>query len=123
MSTQRNKRTGRRFLTATRRKMQLGPQISTRLTRRTPITVVSVVISGNDAVFTFDQDVILKGSPGYTSANSKTVTGADKTGIAEVTVHYDSAPTAPFTVPFEDPAVRNAAAGYVTPGDYSPEVG
>lgn len=116
MSTQRNKRTGRRFLQATRRKMQLGPQIAVRVTRRTPISITSLTIVGSTIVLVFDTDVSLKGIPQFESSNSLFPTAAAKTAVGEVTLTYPSAPTDPFDIPFEDPAIRNAAAGYVLAG-------
>jgi hypothetical protein len=72
----------------------------------------------NTKVVVFDQPVILKGVPKFTVGGNlptAAVRGPENT----VTLTFAAAPAAPLVVPFEDPAVRNIAAGYVLAGTYA----
>lgn len=100
-----NKNPARRRLTS--------PGATTFRTRQTPINVINTVLSGSTLQVQFDQPVIIGAVPQYRSANGHLPTNVvqDTTDTVEMT--YSTAPTSPFTVPFEDPGIRNSAGGYV----------
>jgi hypothetical protein len=83
----------------------------------TPIKILSASKSGSVLTVTFDQPVVLKGVPQYTT----TVAGADPTsavltGPSVLALTFDAAITAAtaFNIPFEDPGIRNAVGGFVS---------
>jgi len=91
---------------------------SSRLARRTPIEITGAT-PGDTTVVTFDQAVILSGIPQWPNNSGHVPTAAVLTGPAEVTLTYPTPDTTTsFVVPFEDPAVRNGAGGYVQPGTF-----
>jgi hypothetical protein len=82
----------------------------------TPVRIVSATKAGSVLTVVFDQPVILKGVPQY----AVDVAGADPTSAAltaptTLALTFDAAITAAteFTIPFEDPGIRNAVGGYV----------
>lgn len=85
--------------------------------RATPIAVTLMAYGGGFVEVTFNQPVLLAGVPKYTLADGSLPTGATLQAANLVKLTYASlgsgAPT--ITVPFEDPAVRNQAGGYVSP--------
>jgi len=104
------------------RTMNPAPGGENRLTRRTPITATDLVISGlgpSTATITFDQSIILNGIPQYASNTGALPTGASQTAPDTIVLNYAGAPSN-LTIPFEDPGVRNMAAGYVIPTEISP---
>lgn len=107
---------------ATAARVTVAPGASNRLARRTPIAVTTSNRVLSTKVIVFDQPVILKGVPQYTVAGNlptAAVRGPENT----VTLTYAAAPIDPVVIPFEDPAVRNSAAGYVLAGTYAdPEI-
>lgn len=118
MTTQKNKRTGKRANKVLARKSAIAPASSNKVTRRTPIVPTSVTAAMSVVTIVFDQDVVLKGIPQYPdeAMPPKLPTAAAKTGLGTVQLTYASAPTTGIVIPFEDPAIRNAAGGYVQPG-------
>ena len=85
---------------------------------RTPITIDSATRTMSFLDIVFTTPVILKGVPQYIDQttglppDSAIMNSTDNT---EIRLVYGSATTGhDFVVPFEDPAVRNSAAGYVT---------
>jgi len=91
----------------------------TRLARRTPITILSIVRAASNLTVTFDQPIILSGIPDYDADTANPPLSASQTTPVIIVIEYDN-PTTGVTVivPFEDPAVRNRAAGYVSPGTF-----
>lgn len=86
--------------------------------RPAPIRIVSATAAGSVLTVVFDQPVALKGVPQYGTG----VAGADPvsavlTTPTTVAITYDVAiaAAAELQVPFEDPAVRNASGGFVSP--------
>ena len=79
-----------------------------------------VDVTSLDAVLTvvFDQPVTLDGLPAYTTALGPGVTPLSATQTAadtiEITFSGDLSGWGQVNFPFQDPAVRNAAGGYVT---------
>lgn len=72
-------------------------------------------MTGTDVVFEFDGPVSLKGIPQWeTDTTHQLPTSAVQTAPNTISVHYASAivTDSAVNVPFEDPAVRNAAGGY-----------
>lgn len=92
-----------------------GVGAQTQLTRRTPIGINSFTHTTDTGTVTFDQPVILTGLPGWTDAASHTVVSAVMTSPTVMTIVFSGTITTPVSIPFEDPAVRNSAGGYVRP--------
>lgn len=85
---------------------------------RTPITISSIAKAGSVATLVFNQPVSLKGTPAMTTnLPGITATSAALTAPNTVTVTFSGAIATATTlnVPFEDPAIRNASGGFVTP--------
>jgi hypothetical protein len=113
-------------LTPTRRatgsRVTVAVGASNRLARRTPIAVLSMSPTTHFLDVTFDQPVILKGIPQWTDPVQGAPLTAGMTSPTVMRLSYASSPIGgPITVPFEDPAVRNNAAGYVTKQAFSME--
>lgn len=90
-----------------------------KLTRRTPITITATT-PGDTTVVTFDQAVILTGIPQWPNNSDHVPLTAVLSAPDELTLTYPVPDTTTsITVPFEDPAVRNGAGGYVSPGTFS----
>lgn len=113
----------RKYKNSQMRRGLTGPATAAQIARRTPITVVDAAAdSGNLLTVTFDQAVVLAGVPNYTynaTAGAGVITNAaavvgEPTKV-QLTGSVATAGLDDVTVPFEDPAVRNGAAGYVTP--------
>lgn len=102
-------------LTPARRKIT-GPGASAQQARRTPIKILSFSHTLGVGTVTFDQPVVLDGLPGWTDSASHTVTAAVMASATVMTITFSGTITTPVTVPFEDPALRNNAAGYVQAG-------
>jgi len=83
--------------------------------RRTPIVITDIADGSATTLVTFDQAVILKGTPAWTdlSTPSITVNSATQTAANQVTLIWNAAPTVAIAVPFEDPSIRNNVGGYV----------
>ena len=102
----------------TRRKVGLIGQAA-QLPRRTPITI-SNCVPGASTVVTFDQGgLVLDGIPQWPQNTGAMPTAAALTGPNELTLTYAAPAPTSITVPFEEPAVRNGAGGYVLPGTFS----
>lgn len=101
--------------TAARRKTIAGVGAANRIGSRTPITITDVADGSATTTVTFDQAIILKGTPAWTDASTPTITvnSATQTGPNEITLVWNAAPTVAITIPFEDPSVRNSVGGYV----------
>ena len=87
----------------------------------TPIYITGAVAVGNVLTLTFDQPVILSGTPGFTTDMvGATPVSATRPAINQVAITY-SAGVAGLNVvnlTFRDPAIRNASGGYVTCNTY-----
>jgi hypothetical protein len=84
----------------------------------TPISAVSVAVTAEAIAFTFNQPVILDGVPQYlTDVAGALPISAARTSPTVVTVTYGAFVDGgtKVTIPFEDPAVRNASGGFVCP--------
>jgi hypothetical protein len=79
----------------------------------------NVAGSGNDVVFTFDEPLMVSGSPAWEDDNGLTPTSVAQTGTGELTLTYGSAPVAPITVPFQDRSIRGRSGSFVRAGDYT----
>lgn len=104
------------------RVMTPAPGAENRLTRRTPIVPESVDGTTNTVTITFPMPVILDGIPQYSGTvggSPETPTAAALTSPTTLELTYSGTVTDPIVIPFEDPHVRNLAAGYVQPGSYS----
>jgi 3-hydroxy-3-methylglutaryl CoA synthase len=101
--------------TPSRRKVP-GTGAQTKLVSRTPIIASEANRSGNDFVVAFDCAVVSNGIPQWTTgAGAVPITVAENTPT-NYTLHYAASIVAEdITIPFEDPAFRNAAGGYVLP--------
>lgn len=105
--------------TAARRKTTAGVGAANRLGSRTPL-VPTVTHSTNSITLTFADQVSLKGTPNY-SNGSVTVNAAVRTFPNTVVLQLSAngITSVPLSIPFEDPAIRNQAGGYVQPGAYT----
>jgi hypothetical protein len=101
-----------------RRKATTSSGAANRTGQRTPITFTMGSSTTTTNTVTFDQPVSLKGIPGYFDTSSPTivVNGAVALNATQVALTWNATPSAAISVPFEDPAVRNSAGGYVQAG-------
>jgi hypothetical protein len=89
---------------------------SNRPARTTPILITGGVTAGSVLTVTFDQVVSLSGVPQYAvDVMGVTPVSATLTSPTQVAITYSatimSATTV--TIPYEEPAVRNASGGFV----------
>lgn len=85
-------------------------------TTKTPVRIVSAIKAAAVLTVTFDQPVILKGVPQYTTdAPGADPLSAVMTSPSVMVLTFDAtiAAATEFNIPFEDPAVRSAAGGFV----------
>ena len=87
--------------------------------RRPQILPIFGPDGGATVIVTFDQDVILNGTPQYTDGGNQLPIAATVTGPLEITLTFANPAANPFTVPYQDPGVRNNGAGFVLPGSYT----
>ena len=87
-----------------------------RPTQKTPVRIVSVTAAASVLTITFDQPVILKGVPQYTTdiagANPVSAAMTNPTTLA-LTFSAAVATATEVRIPFEDPGIRNAVGGFV----------
>jgi hypothetical protein len=105
MKTRKSRSPRLRGLTAT------NPQATT------PIKVESASAAGSVVTVEFDQVIALNGTPKYTTD----VAGADATSAVQtspttIAITFDASVAAAteLTIPYEEPAVRNASGGFVS---------
>lgn len=103
---------------AARRKQATGPGSANQLTQRTPVIMGLSTPTVNAQTATFNQPVVVNGTPGFfdTSSPTITVSSVDVLSATTVRINWSAAPTAAITVPFEDPAIRGFAGGYIPYG-------
>ena len=85
--------------------------------RTTPIAVTGVTALGAVLTVTYDQAVILTGTPTYTTdVVGATVLSAVKTGLNTIAVTFSAtvAAATEVRIPYEEPAVRNGSGGFVS---------
>ena len=83
----------------------------------TPIQVTDASAVGSVLTVTFDQPVALNGVPAYTtSVVGATALSAVMTGTNTVAITFSAAIAAAteITIPYEEPAIRNASGGFVS---------
>jgi hypothetical protein len=86
-----------------------------------PVGISSIAKSGSVATIVFDQPVNLNGLPAYTtSVVGVHATAASLTGMNTLLLTFSGAITAAttLTIPFGDPAIRNASGGFAIPGTF-----
>jgi hypothetical protein len=82
----------------------------------TPIQVSAVTAVGSTLTVTFDQPIMLKGTPKYaTDIAAATPVSATKTGPTTIAILFSASIAAAneCTIPYEEPNVRNASGGFV----------
>jgi hypothetical protein len=87
----------------------------------TPIGIASVTKSGSTMTVVFNQPVSLKGVPQYTTnLAGVTPTAAAMTAPNTVNVTFSAAvaTATSLNIPHEDPAIRNASGGFVSPSTF-----
>jgi hypothetical protein len=101
--------------TAARRKATSGVGAANQRGRRTPIAITAAIDGSATVTVTFDQAVILDGTPGWTDTSTPTITvnSATQSAPNEIVTIWNAAPTVAISIPFEDPAVRNNVGGYI----------
>lgn len=106
--------------TANRRKANSAVGAANRLTHRQELVPTLGAKSSGSITLTFPQPIVLKGTPAYGSG-SLTVNAATAPTPNTLALVFNGSLVAsiPLTIPFEDPAVRNAQGGYVRPGAYT----
>ena len=85
-------------------------------TQQTPVRVVSVSAAASVLTVVFDQPVILKGVPQYTTdIAGATPVSAEQTNATtlELTFSAAIATATSVTIPFQDPGIRSAVGGFV----------
>lgn len=103
---------------APRRREATAPGTSSQLTQRTPVTMSMSTPTVNAQTATFNQPVVVSGTPEFFDTSSPTITvvSVDVLTATTVRINWSAPPTAAITVPFEDPAIRGFAGGYVQSG-------
>lgn len=94
--------------------------------RRTPI-IPTIPPRATSAVVivTFNVPVIVKGLPGWTGPTAQHVISVVQNSPTQLTLTFSASIITEtlITIPFEDPAIRHMAGGFVQPGQYeSPDV-
>lgn len=89
-----------------------------------PILITLAERAGVALTLVFDQPVTLVGTPAYT-CGAATVVSAEMDGDSAVMFTFSGALAAgtPVVIPFQDPAIRNASGGFVTPNQILPVAG
>lgn len=100
---------------AARRKTIAGVGAANRVGTRTPIAIADFADGSASTAVTFDQQVILDGTPGWTdlSTPSIKVNSASQSAPNVIDLVWNAAPTVAVSIPFEDPSIRNSVGGYV----------
>src|SRR5688572_4649433 len=83
----------------------------------TPIYISSAVAAGSVLTLTFDQPVMLSGTPQFTTdVAGATAQSAVKTAANVVAITFSASIAAATVInlPFREPAIRNASGGFVT---------
>jgi hypothetical protein len=83
----------------------------------TPIAVTGVTVLAAVLTVTYDQAVILTGTPAYTTdVVGATALSAVKTGLNTVAITFSAtvATATEVRIPYEEPAVRNSSGGFVS---------
>jgi hypothetical protein len=107
-------RTRKRYNKTPQRRKIPGVGAETYRGTRTPILIVqSGSLGGMILSVTVDQPVLVTGIPQYPDDNGILPTACDVSGPTTFDLTYPSVPAAPAHIPFEEPAVRNSAGGYV----------
>jgi hypothetical protein len=82
-----------------------------------PISIISANAAGSTLTITFNGPVMLKGVPNYTTdvAGATPVT-ANLTGGNTLNILFSAsiAAATTMTIPYEEPAIRNASGGFVS---------
>lgn len=101
-----------------RRKATSTGGAANRRGTRTPITFSMSTPTVNATTVTFNQPVSITGVPGWFDTSTPTVTVSSAVQLTALTAQFNWAapPSVAITVPFEDPAIRNAVGGYVNAG-------
>lgn len=87
-----------------------------KITRKPPIHIASASVALTVLTVTFDQPIGLKGVPAYeTGVLGAAPVSAVQTGPTTIAVTYSVsiALASTLTIPYQEPAVRNAKGGYV----------
>lgn len=112
----------KRYPNSVARRKVSGVGAEARLARRTPITPNMTAGTTSTATVEFGQPIILSGIPQYLSSNSTLPVSVSLLTTTSITLVYPlGSAIVSVSIPFEDPAVRNNAGGYVIPGIYAPE--
>lgn len=104
-----------------RRKAASGLGAANMIGTRTPIQFTLGKFSTNDVTVTFDQPVVINGIPAWFDTSSPTIVveGVEQLDASSANLTFNAPATGALTVPFEDPAIRNANGGYVQSGSVS----
>lgn len=99
-----------------RRTLQTNSQNINRLGSRPPIGIVEASKPSPSTLYiAFDQGVIIKGLPQYRDTFDQLPVDISVESSFEIILSYPGASDFPYTVPFEDYAVRNDIASFVAP--------
>ena len=92
-----------------------------KATQRTPVRIVSASAATTVLTVTFDQPVVLKGTPAYevdvVGATPVSAALTNPTTLA-VTFSASIAAATKMTVPFQNPSIRSADGGYVADSSF-----
>lgn len=86
------------------------------LKRPTSVRVVSAAVNGTVVTMTYDQPIVLKGTPDYTTdvAGATAVSATSPTlNAVEITFDADVSAATEVNIPVADPSVRNKVGGFV----------
>lgn len=105
---------------AVRSRLQTGPQNCNNLGTFPPMemTLLSPGVNPDELVANFSENVITNGVARWTDAADHIVIAMFVTSDFQITFQFDGNVNFPITIPFQDPAIRNAAAGYVLSGTF-----
>ena len=78
--------------------------------------IANISSTSTTVTLEFDQSIALKGIPQYVSQLGSVPASVTQPSPGTVVLTYPAGSITQITVPFQDPAIRNATGGYVNPG-------
>ena len=99
------------------REIERVPAAARRLPGATPICITDVSVMGAGLTLTFDQPVLLRGTPGITTDIAGAVpVSAIRQAPNRIMIIYSSslAGARLLNLTYRDPAIRNGSGGYLT---------
>jgi hypothetical protein len=97
-------------------RVEKRPRERVELKRPTAVRVASAAVDGSVVTMTFDQPIVLKGTPDYSTdvAGAAAVSATSTTlNSVDITFDADVSTATVVNIPVADPSVRNKVGGFV----------